>query len=146
MNRSSLASRVRVAHVSLSLGLVAAGFICQKVLQFHRTVDDVAKVCRWRTKSHRGTRTRSKATPEFEGTRMSEVDEMTNSKPKSCFSSNGNSIGVGLAIGVAIGAAYGASSGNMAQSVAMGVALGMAFGMIFNFNQRRGSKEKNSQT
>ena len=77
---------------------------------------------------------------------MSEVDETTNSKPRSNFCGNGNKIGVCVAIGVAIGAAYGASSGNMAQSVAMGVALGAAFGAIFEFNQRRRSKVSHTRT
>jgi len=77
---------------------------------------------------------------------MCEIDEITNGKPKSCLSGNGNRMGVGVALGAAIGAAYGASSGNMAQSVAMGIALGTAFGAIFNFNQMRRSKAGNSQT
>ncbi len=81
---------------------------------------------------------------------MSEVDETTNSKPKSNFCGNGNKIGVCVSIGVAIGAAYGASSGNMAQSVAMGVAMGVAlgaaFGAIFEFNHRRSSKVSHSRT
>ncbi len=113
--------------------------------QLHRTFGEVTKSCRWRTNSHRETRKHIKATAEFEGTRMSAVDEMTNSKRKSCSSRNGNSIGVGVAIGVAIGAAYGASSGNMGQSVAMGVALGTALGAIFDLNQRRRSKVNNSR-
>jgi len=76
---------------------------------------------------------------------MSEIDEITNEKPKRCLSGNGNRIGVGVALGAAIGAAYGASSGNMAQSVAMGIALGTAFGALLNFNQIRRSKASNSQ-
>ena len=77
---------------------------------------------------------------------MSELDQITNSKPKSCLSRNGNGMGVGVAIGAANGAAYGATSGNMAQSLAMGVALGTAFGAIVGFNQRRRSKVSNSLT
>ena len=76
---------------------------------------------------------------------MSELDETTDSKRKSCLPRNGNGLGVGVGIGVAIGAAYGASSGNMGQSVAMGVALGTALGAIFDFNQQRKFKENDSQ-
>ena len=112
----------------------------------HRIVDEVAKMCRWRTNRDAETGEHNKARPDFEGTRMSEVGETKNSKPKNNLCGNGSRIGVCVAIGVAIGAAYGASSGNMAQSAALGVALGAAFGAIFEFNQRRRSNVSHSRT